>query len=75
MPLRYCVNEKEANHKLCPLSLLAEPENRPWGCRGSDCMAWRYVWTNIDDGAGGTMPSGDTHGYCGLAGPPSTARE
>lgn len=51
--------------------------NRPWEveeggaktdclCIASDCMAWRWAMTNINDGEGGLTPSGDTHGYCGL---------
>ena len=35
----------------------------------SDYIAWRWIDTNIKDGDG-TKPSGDTHGYCGLAGNP-----
>jgi hypothetical protein len=35
-------------------------------------MAWRWVETHIPDPAGGPdlIKSGDTHGYCGLAGKP-----
>ena len=49
----------------------------PCNCLGSDCMAWRWVETHVqgpmkDDGSLGDMvASGDTHGVCGLAGPPS----
>lgn len=39
-------------------------------CLASDCMMWRWVQTNLPDGKGGTAPSHDTHGYCGLAGAP-----
>lgn len=40
-------------------------------CVASACMAWRWTRTNIDDGEGGTKPSTDTYGYCGLAGVPT----
>lgn len=40
-------------------------------CMGSKCMAWRFVETHIADENGDlTILSGDTHGYCGLAGKP-----
>jgi hypothetical protein len=38
-------------------------------CLASGCMAWRWVDTHIKDDSGNlTVLSGDTHGYCGLAG-------
>lgn len=44
-------------------------------CLASDCMMWRWVRTNIKDADGNiTVPSDDTHGYCGLAGVPAAAR-
>src|ERR1700675_2507627 len=64
-----------------PVSISRMP--RPTGqanCLGSGCMAWRWVETNVngpmgEDGAPGDLvPSGDTHGYCGLAGVPGAAR-
>lgn len=42
-------------------------------CIGSACMAWRWHATHInnpDDPTGDLIPSGDTYGYCGLAGAP-----
>ena len=42
-------------------------------CIASDCMAWRFTRTHIknpDDPKGDLIESGDTHGYCGLAGKP-----
>lgn len=44
-------------------------------CIASDCMAWRWVETHIQDRFGNlTIKSGDTHGFCGLAGIPSGAQ-
>lgn len=37
-------------------------------------MAWRFVNTHIDDGNGGTKSSGDTHGFCGMAGDPTAVK-
>ncbi len=39
-------------------------------CVASGCMAWRWVETHIKSGTGDLVASGDTHGYCGLAGNP-----
>jgi hypothetical protein len=36
-------------------------------CVGAECMAWRWVETHIKKD-GKAQLSGDTHGYCGLAG-------
>ena len=49
----------------CPQATDEDTQN----CIASRCMAWRWVETNIKDGEG-TKVSGDTHGYCGLAGRP-----
>ncbi len=41
-------------------------------CLGSGCMAWRYVLTHIENPkapGGDLIPSHDSHGFCGLAGP------
>lgn len=80
MPLRFCVEEAKAGEKRCCGQDdcgdygLPDPKDglaRRW-CIGARCMAWRFVRTHINDGAGGDMVlSGDTHGYCGLAGGPS----
>jgi hypothetical protein len=39
-------------------------------CIASQCMAWRWVRTNVRDPDGGnfTLPCDDQFGYCGLAG-------
>ena len=66
--MKICVSEKEARSKTCPLSMSA-----PRGelCIGSECMAWRWVRTHINDAPGEPMYESDnTHGYCGLAGLP-----
>lgn len=40
-------------------------------CLADGCMAWRFVDTHIKNEAGDfTIKSGDTHGFCGLAGNP-----
>lgn len=74
--MQFCVAEKDARAtKTCPMSL-ARPDGMhsyggPHGCHGSDCMAWRWVETHLPDEHGNlTVLSGDTHGYCGMAGPP-----
>lgn len=73
MPLKFCVSEEEAKFKTCPLSFPTVADSiGPFSCVGASCMAWRYVWTTIDDGKGELVASGDTHGYCGLAGRPFT---
>lgn len=40
-------------------------------CLGSDCMAWRWFGTHVNDPDGGPylVFSNTTHGTCGLAGP------
>lgn len=82
MSFQFCISEEQAKTKTCPRSIGVQPcyspfdgqgirDGGPWSCVGSDCMAWRWVETNVNDGKGGPMhPSGDTHGYCGLAGNP-----
>lgn len=71
MSIQFCVSEKEAQTtKLCCVN---GPQSSCTAfCAGSACMAWRWVETHIDDGGGRgeLVPSTDTHGYCGLAGPP-----
>lgn len=37
-------------------------------CIASDCMLWRWMDTNVDDGKGGTKRDTRTYGFCGLAG-------
>ena len=48
----------------------AMPAQRECCCIASECMAWRWVETNINNKDGDLVPSDDTHGYCGLAGKP-----
>ena len=65
--------EDEAYEKQCHLRFGGTyPEmNRP--CIASQCMAWRWVRTHInnpDDPGGDLIPSSRTYGYCGLAGRP-----
>lgn len=64
MSVKFCVSVNEAMQKRCCISLQGT-------CMVDRCMAWRWVETHIKDNAGDlTVLSGDTHGYCGLAGPP-----
>jgi hypothetical protein len=67
MPLKFCVSEKDAKTtKMCPLTMVRGDVSL---CAGSACMAWRWVETYTADDVGDlTVVSGDTHGYCGLAG-------
>jgi hypothetical protein len=67
--MQFCHSEKEARGKICPA--LPLDQGAPAMCFASDCMAWRWVMTHIRNEETGDldMPSGDTHGYCGLAGP------
>ena len=58
------VTPEEAKEKLCPLV---------WGegCRGPECMAWRWVyqWAEITDDweTERKKPAySTTHGYCGM---------
>lgn len=69
MSIQFCVSEVEAKSKLCCLTGQSDNDQC---CVGSGCMAWRWVETHIDngEGRGELVPSTDTHGYCGLAGPP-----
>ncbi len=59
----FCMSEADAQKKRCCRGLADT-------CLGSMCMAWRWVETNISSEPGELYPSRDTHGYCGLAGPP-----
>lgn len=74
MAYQFCMGEHEASGKLCVLGSAADTAARQGHCVGSKCMAWRWVETNVEDCQGGTMVSGDTHGYCGLAGEPWNER-
>lgn len=84
----FCVSEQDAKVMTCPLSIGVQPcyhptdgqgirDGGPWPCVGSRCMAWRWIETNIRNQEGPDahlVPSGDTHGYCGLAGIPGSMR-
>lgn len=73
MAYSFCISEKEALRKICLL-----PSAYGSTCIGSRCMAWRWVETHInnpDAPEGDLITSGDTHGYCGLAGEPWKRRE
>lgn len=69
MSVQFCVSEDEAVlDKFCCL-----PSSGGSKCTGSKCMAWRWVETHIKNPErpdGDLISSGDTHGYCGLAGKP-----
>lgn len=76
--MKFCISETEAKEKICHRSIGVRPvyhptdgqqirDGGPWGCIGSECMAWRWVRTNINDNPGQPLyESDDTHGYCGL---------
>lgn len=66
--------EAEAGRRRCPIATGdGFHETR---CVASECMAWRWAHTHIDDPAGGAdlVPDGQTYGYCGLAGSPNCWR-
>lgn len=75
----FCIAESDGGTKWCPMVRHSEqgvggsynrPTNGGFNCIGAECMAWRWVQTHIYDNEGNlTILSGDTHGYCGLAGP------
>lgn len=69
--MKFCHDENEAFKKRCP-AMMGGPVAQPHcHCVGSNCMAWRWVETNINHAPGEPLePSYDTHGYCGLAGDP-----
>lgn len=74
----------DAKTKWCPFARVGtesgvnrSPRTNDFGsdavakCLASDCMAWRWVETHINDPAGsGMIITGDTYGFCGLAGQP-----
>ena len=81
MSIKVCWEKDEARNIWCPFTRVGEQasgaaENRPDGsynCIADHCMAWRWVMTNVTTKTfeGDSLrPSGDTHGYCGLAGKP-----
>jgi hypothetical protein len=72
MSITVFIAETEAHSKLCCLPNAEDDAIRQGCCVGLNCMAWRWAMTNIfsEDNSGASMPSGDTHGYCGLAGKP-----
>ena len=67
MAYEFCLSETDAKTKTCPMTMDLKPT--PLLCVGSQCMAWRWVeqYITVD---GQSVLSGDTHGYCGMAGPP-----
>lgn len=91
MPITFYYSEADARTKWCPFSRIDNTaSNRPnsgpnadtgagWPpCVASACMAWRWVETHIhdpDNPKGDLIVSGDTHGYCGLAGDPISAAQ
>lgn len=78
--MQVCHSEEDARTKVCPNLLpdifvedvnhgVAHRVERHPLCIASRCMAWRWMETHIKDADGNlTVLSGDTHGYCGLAG-------
>ena len=64
----FCTSEEDAKTKWCPMARNTF-EHQTVNCIASACMAWRWVETHVKDADGNlTVVSGDTHGYCGLAG-------
>jgi hypothetical protein len=68
MAYEFCTSEEIAKTRMCPLSITQKPS--PFSCGGSQCMAWRWVEEYVTSTAGQSVLSGDTHGYCGMAGQP-----
>jgi hypothetical protein len=77
----FCKSIEDAEKSWCPFARYGESNlagyhtsNVGAKCIGPECMAWRFVDTYIKNpdphGMLELVPSGDTHGYCGLAGPP-----
>jgi hypothetical protein len=63
----------EASEKWCPFAGVSRFSRQHEMCAGPGCMAWRWHTTHVNEprGLGGTLiESGDTYGYCGLAGAP-----
>lgn len=74
MPMPVLHEEANLGQTICPLTIgRAFSPGGAGSCIGGQCMAWRYARTHIknpDAPDGDLIPSGDTHGYCGLAGAP-----
>lgn len=51
------LTKRQALQKWCPQTLLSK--EGPMGCEGPNCMAWRWIETDKNEG------------YCGLAGVPT----
>ena len=73
MAIQVCISEVDARKKWCPFAANEAEPVAPslTRCLGSGCMAWRWVFTHINDPnnpSGDLIESSDTHGYCGLAG-------
>ena len=74
--------EEDARTKWCPYSFAAQPVVNeygaevqcagPWMCRGSECMAWRWVLTEKRHAPLGVQER--VEGYCGLSGSPVALR-
>lgn len=89
MSVQFCLSIEDAKTKWCPAAqsrvilhrgksigfCLDEHEGARTTCVATACMAWRFVETHIPEEDGNlTVKSGDTHGFCGLAGIPSGAQ-
>lgn len=69
--IKFTTEEKKLVEASCIGAGAPEPSVN---CISDACMAWRFVETHIPDEAGNlTVKSGDTHGFCGLAGIPMGA--
>jgi hypothetical protein len=64
-----CMTEEHAKTKWCPFT---GPSDGAGRCLASGCMAWRFMETHIPNEDNVLVASGDTHGYCGAAGQPSS---
>ena len=77
----FCHSAEDAKLMWCPfvrigddtLAATNRPSSAGYQCVAGGCMAWRWVETHVEDPDGKfgeLIQSGNTHGYCGLAGDP-----
>ena len=66
--------ENDLTGTICPLALSLAERGNYFPCFGRRCMSWRFADTHIANEDGVLVPSGDTHGFCGLAGDPRRSR-
>lgn len=74
MPQPFCHAEADLSSTLCPMMIgsAMSANGGSNSCIGRRCMAWRFVDTHVANEDGELIPSGDTHGFCGMAGAPKS---